>query len=113
MAVLCLQIVDNLIDAWWRYHRSADRRVVVADRCIYDTLVDLAVDTGLDDVVFGRLGQRLVRLLPAPRLVVVLDRPVAAIRATRPDVLSGPQFRPPARALPAPRAGVRAAGAGQ
>ena len=68
---LCLQVIDNLLDIWWRYHRSPDRRVVLADRCIYDTLVDLAVDTGLDDVVLGRLGHWLVRLLPAPRLAVV------------------------------------------
>ena len=66
--------------------------MVLADRCIYDTLVDLAVDTGLDDVVLGPLGHWLVRLLPAPRLVVVLDRPVAAIRATRPDVLLDRNF---------------------
>ena len=89
---LCLQVIDNLLDIWWRYHRSPDRRVVLADRCIYDTLVDLAVDTGLDDVVFGWLGHRFVRLLPSPRLAVVLDRPVAAIRTTRPDVLLDRNF---------------------
>lgn len=89
---LCLQVLDNLLDIWWRYHRSADRRLVVADRCIYDTLVDLAIDTGLDDVVFGRLGHRLVDLLPAPRLVAVLNRPVAAMRSHRPDVLLDRNF---------------------
>jgi glycosyltransferase involved in cell wall biosynthesis/thymidylate kinase len=89
---LALQVIDNLLDIWWRYHRTADRRVVLADRCIYDTLVDLAVDTGLDDVVLGPLGQRLARLLPSPRLTVVLDRPVAAIRAARPDVLLDRNF---------------------
>lgn len=89
---LCLQVLDNLFDIWWRYHRSADRRVVVADRCIYDTLVDLAIDTGLDDVVFGPLGHRLVDLLPAPRLVAVLNRPVAAMRNHRPDVLLDRNF---------------------
>lgn len=89
---LYLQVLDNLLDIWWRYHRSADRRVVVADRCVYDTLVDLAIDTGLDDVVFGPLGHRLVGLLPAPRLVVVLNRPVAAMRSQRPDVLFDRNF---------------------
>lgn len=89
---LCLQVLDNLFDIWWRYHRSADQRVVVADRCVYDTLVDLAIDTGLDDVVFGPLGHRLVAMLPAPRLVVVLNRPVAAMRIHRPDVLLDRNF---------------------
>jgi hypothetical protein len=65
----------------------ADRRLVLADRCVYDTLVDLAVDTGLDDVLFGRLGRWLVGRLPAPRLVVVLSRPVADIGTSRPDAL--------------------------
>ena len=71
-------MVDSVLDSWWRYHRRPDRRLILADRCIYDTLVDLAVDTGLDDVVFGRLGHWLVRRLPAPHLAVVLNRPVAA-----------------------------------
>jgi glycosyltransferase involved in cell wall biosynthesis/thymidylate kinase len=89
---LGLQVIDNLIDIWWRYHRTADRRLILADRCVHDTLVDLAVDTGLDDVVFGRLGRWLTSLLPAPRLVVVLARPVAEIQATRPDVLLDRNF---------------------
>ena len=84
---LCLQAVDLVLDGWWRYHRGYDRRLILADRCVYDTLVDLAVDTGLDDFVFGRFGRWLVRWLPAPHLAVVVNRPVAAIRADRPDVL--------------------------
>lgn len=89
---LLLQVVDCVLDSWWRYHRSHDRRVILADRCIYDTLVDLAVDTGLDEVVFGRLGHWLVARLPAPHLAVVLNRAVAAIRADRPDVLFDRNF---------------------
>ena len=89
---LCLQVADTVLDAWWRYHRPRDRRTILADRCLYDTLVDLAVDTGLDDIVFGPLGRWLARLLPAPHLAVVLNRPAAAIRADRPDVLLDRQF---------------------
>lgn len=84
---LGLQVVDNLLDLWWRYRRRPDRRLVLADRCLYDTLVDLAVDTGLEEVIFGRLGRWLVSLLPGPALVVVLARPVAEIRESRPDAL--------------------------
>ncbi len=89
---LCLQVIDTVLDGWWRYHRGHDRRLILADRCIYDTLVDLAVDTGLDDVVFGPLGHWLARRLPSPHLAVVLTRPVAAIRADRPDVLLDRNF---------------------
>lgn len=89
---LCLQVADSLIDLWWRYGRRRDLRLILADRCLYDTLVDLAVDTGLDDVVFGRLGRWLVRRLPRPALVVVLTRPVAEIRRDRPDALLDRHF---------------------
>jgi hypothetical protein len=89
---LCLQVVDSVLDCWWRYRRGHDRRVVLADRCVYDTLVDLAVDTGLDDVLFGRLGRWLVSRLPRPHLAVVIERPVAAVRRDRPDVLLDRHF---------------------
>jgi glycosyltransferase involved in cell wall biosynthesis len=89
---LCLQVADCVIDAWWRYRRGGDRRLILADRCIYDTLVDLAVDTGLDRVLFGRLGHWLVNRLPRPHLAVVVNRPVVAIRADRPDVLLDRNF---------------------
>lgn len=88
---LALQVADLVLDCWWRYRRH-DRRLVLADRCVYDALVDLAVDTGLDDVLFGRLGRWLVARLPRPHLAVVLNRPVAAIRADRPDVLLDRNF---------------------
>ena len=87
--------------------------VILADRCIYDTLVDLAVDTGLDDVVFGPLGHWLARRLPAPHLAVVLNRPVAAIRADRPDVLLDRNFARRRALYRRLAAGVPPAGAGE
>jgi thymidylate kinase len=89
---LALQVVDLTLDCWWRYQRRADGRLILADRCVYDALVDLAVDTGLDDVLLGPLGHWLVARLPQPHLAVVLNRPVAAIRADRPDVLLDRNF---------------------
>ena len=89
---LALQVADLVLDRWWRYRPGRDRRVILADRCVYDTLVDLAVDTGLDRLVLGRLGRWLVGRLPQPHLAVVLSRPVAAIRADRPEVLVDRNF---------------------
>ena len=84
---------DCVIDGWWRFGgRNPDRRLVLADRCLFDTLVDLAADTGLDELILGPLGRWLVRRLPAPRLVVVLSRPVAQIRRDRPDALLDRKF---------------------
>ena len=90
---LMLQTADCVIDGWWRFGgRNPDRRLVLADRCLFDTLVDLAADTGLDELILGPLGRWLVRRLPAPRLVVVLSRPVAQIRRDRPDALLDRKF---------------------
>lgn len=94
---LLLQLLDQVLDIIWRYgvwrcRRAAAAPVILGDRCVYDTLVDLAVDTGLDDVIFGRIGRWLVRLLPAPRLVVVLTRERAAIAESRPDALLDRHF---------------------
>lgn len=86
---LALQTLDNLIDMFWRYPR---RGLILGDRCVLDTLVDLAVDTGLDDLVISRLGPRLLRQLPSPRLLVIIERPVRLIQQDRPDALADRNF---------------------
>ena len=88
---LLLQLLDNLIDLALRY-RHGDGELVVGDRCVLDTLVDLAVDTGLDDLVIERMGPFLLRRLPAPRLVVLVRRPPRLVRETRPDALADKNF---------------------
>jgi thymidylate kinase len=89
---VALQAIDQTLDILGRYRLRGRPRLTIGDRCIFDTLVDLAIDTGLDDLIIDRLGPRLVRLLPAPRLVVLIDRPVALVRASRPDVLLDRNF---------------------
>ena len=88
---LLLQLLDNLIDLALRY-RHGDGELVVGDRCVLDTLVDLAVDTGLDDLVIERMGPCLLRRLPAPRLMVLVRRPPRLVRETRPDALADKHF---------------------
>jgi glycosyltransferase involved in cell wall biosynthesis/thymidylate kinase len=89
---LVLQSIDNILDILLRYRLQPSRGVIVGDRCVYDTLVDLCVDTGRDGLVLERIGPWLVRLLPAPRLVVVLDRSPRLIQAQRPDALLDRHF---------------------
>ena len=86
-----LQTIDSLIDLLWRY-RFRGRGLVVGDRCVIDTLVDLAVDTGLDDLVIERLGPHLAGRLPAPRLVVLIRRNPRLVRKSRPDALADRHF---------------------
>jgi glycosyltransferase involved in cell wall biosynthesis/thymidylate kinase len=88
---LALQAVDQVLDIFWRYHLGR-REPILGDRCVLDTLVDLAIDTGLDDVVIDRLGPLLVALLPRPRLVVLIERHPLRIQEQRPDALLDRHF---------------------
>ena len=89
---LALQAVDQVLDLVVRYHLTPGPRLIVGDRCVLDTLVDLAVDTGRDRLVLERLGPWLMRLLPRQHCLVVLRRDPAAIVRDRPDVLADRHF---------------------
>ncbi len=88
---LALQAIDTALDTLARF-RLGRRLPILADRCALDTLVDLAVDTGLDDLVLDRLGPRLLRLLPEPRLAVLIERSPAVIARQRPDAVADRHF---------------------
>ena len=90
---LALQSADNLLDILFRYRlRPRSAGLILGDRCVLDTLVDLAIDTGLDDLVLDRLGPRLAALLPSPRLVVLVSRSPRLVRESRPDALLDRNF---------------------
>ncbi|MCB1969703.1 MAG: hypothetical protein KDG54_04765 [Geminicoccaceae bacterium] len=84
---LVLQVIDSRLDLAMRYRRRGER-MVLADRCIFDTLVDLAIDTGLDRFVIERIGPRLVRHLPRPNITILVRRDPEAVRRDRPDALA-------------------------
>lgn len=83
---LALQWIDNVIDIMWRYRISGTGRLIVGDRCVLDTLVDLSVATGRADFIFSRYGRSLVALLPAPHQFFMVSRSPEHIRSQRPDV---------------------------
>lgn len=93
---LALQTIDQVLDIVGRYHLprwlTGRDRLILGDRCVYDTLVDLAVDTGLDDVVIDGIGPWLVRLLPKPHRVIVVDRHPLRIQEQRADALLDRDF---------------------
>ncbi len=97
---LALQTIDQVLDIVCRYHLprwvprwlGGRQEPVLGDRCVYDTLVDLAVDTGLDDLVIDGIGPKLVRLLPRPNLVVLVDRHPLRIQEQRADALLDRHF---------------------
>jgi thymidylate kinase len=88
---LALQSIDLTLDILIRF-RLRRKGTIVADRCAIDSLVDLAIDTGLDEVVLDRLGPRLLRLMPQPLLAVVVERSPALIATQRPDALADRHF---------------------
>jgi glycosyltransferase involved in cell wall biosynthesis/thymidylate kinase len=86
---LALQAVDLALDTLVRFRGPGP---ILADRGPLDTLVDLAVDTGLDELVFDRLGPRILALLPRPAAAIVLERSPALVAASRPDALADRNF---------------------
>lgn len=86
---LFLQTMDQAIEILLRLRRPG---TVVADRCLYDTLVDLALETGHEALVLNWIGPLLHRLLPQPRVVLLLERDPAEILRDRPDVAADPCF---------------------
>ncbi len=86
---LALQSLDQRLDLLIRFR---SRRLILCDRCLYDTLVDLALDTGLERMVMEGLAPSLLRRLPSPHRVFLLDRPPGEIAADRPDALADGRF---------------------
>lgn len=89
---LALQVLDNAVDILVRYRLRPGAGPILGDRCVLDTLVDLAVDTGMDDLVVERLGPPLAALLPRPRLVVLVSRSPRLVGRDRPDALLDRDF---------------------
>lgn len=84
---LLLQTIDQALEILLRLR---SRGPVVADRCLYDSLVDLALETGREAFVLDRIGPLLERLLPRPRAVFLLERDPDEILRDRPDVAADP-----------------------
>lgn len=85
LSFLALQWIDNFLGILIRYRLSGRKALVMGDRSVLDTLVDLAVDTNLDGIVFGRYGRSLLALLPKPNAIVIVERPGEMIARDRPD----------------------------
>ena len=88
---LACQLVDLALDVVLRF-RWRRHELILADRCALDTLVDLAVDTGLDRLIIDRLARPVAALLPQPLQVIAIERPVALVAMQRPDALADRHF---------------------
>ncbi len=91
---LALQWIDNFIDIMLRYRLASYTKnsLIVSDRSIIDTLIDLVIDTGKKDFITGIYGRSLIAILPKPNLILHIKRDRQSITHSRPDVTSDPNF---------------------
>ncbi len=81
-----LVLVDQVVRSWARVWVPALLgRVVVADRYVYDTAVEVELSLPAGDRVGRLLNRLMVRLVPRPHRAFVLDVAPAVARGRKPD----------------------------
>jgi len=90
---LLLQKCDMRLDMELRYRPQLSQQdMILGDRCPLDTLVDLAIDTGMEDKILGNYGKQIFAALPQPALIVMVTRDAEATRKSRPDIAADPNY---------------------
>lgn len=87
---LGLQWLDQYIDITLRFRFRS--QAIVSDRCVIDTLVDLCIDTGMDDFILGRYGRSLLSLMPQEIKYFLVARDKQLVYKCRPDVKADANF---------------------
>lgn len=64
---------------------KGDRSVLILDRYVYDILVDVMVDTGMDALYESRTGNAFLRLLPKDSRLILVDRELDKVLEARPE----------------------------
>jgi thymidylate kinase len=64
---------------------KGDRNVLILDRYVYDILVDVMVDTGMDTLHEGRMGRAFLRLLPPDTRLILVNRELDRVLDARPE----------------------------
>ena len=65
---------------------KVQRKRIVCDRFIYDTLVDLIVDLGNVEFINSRIAKRFLKLIPKGCLAILLIAPYEKIKERREDL---------------------------
>lgn len=86
-AFVALQLADVWISAIVKFWIPLflRRNVIVSDRGPYDTLIDVALDTGYDDLPCSFWGHLYARAIPFSHAVFLVDRDSEKIEHDRPD----------------------------
>jgi len=81
---LFFQWIDQVIEIFIKFRLS--KKNIISDRSILDTLVDLAVDTKLENFIFSIYGKSLFKLMPKNTFFFILKRDFKKIKKNRKDV---------------------------
>jgi len=82
---ILLQYLDNLIACRLLLRSRSFRNIVICDRFIYDTLIDLSVETDKPDLYKGRIGRYFSGILPRGTLTLHVSRRMEDILSVRPE----------------------------
>ena len=88
IAYIFLQWIDTLWSTFWKIYLPSRLlgQVVVCDRYLYDILVDLAVDTGKNNIFSSWIARIFLALLPKDSRVFLLMRDRGKILEVRPEI---------------------------
>ena len=64
---------------------KGEKDVLILDRYVYDILVDVMVDTGLDSLRESRIGEAFLRLLPTGTRLILVNRELDKVLDARPE----------------------------
>jgi len=81
---LFFQWIDQVIEILIKFRFS--NKHIVSDRSLIDTLVDLAIDTKLEKIIFNFYGKSLFKLMPKNTFYFILKRDLKKIQNVREDV---------------------------
>ena len=59
--------------------------IIILDRYVYDILIDLAVDTRKDNMIYSWFGQRFRNLLPKESIIILVRRDLETVLDVRPE----------------------------
>jgi thymidylate kinase len=84
---IVLQYLDAALVRWFRIGPRLLRKnqIIILDRYVYDILIDLMVDTGIDELWDRWAGRAIVRLVPKDALVLALSRDAEDLLRARPE----------------------------
>jgi len=62
-----------------------DKHIIILDRYVYDILIDLAVDTRQENLIYSWFGKKFRDLLPAGSNLMLVRRDLSEVLSARPE----------------------------